>query len=195
MNNENDKNATVYQLAYIQNYKPKIKNQYNYGTGAANGQVDEDEDYEFVNLAFFDKKLFGTYERQLALRDVLKEAFKRMDLDTGRDLVVVFIAYHFLRDKLLNMKLYTDFLQDIDGLMPGKLTKIKADEANRSNRYKSYAESLATECEKWFIDNGSLPDMKEWISSDYIYRVDDERRKRIQNLVKYVYQSMKGIVK
>ena len=125
---------------------------------------EEDYDFEFVNLVFFDTKWFGTYDRQIALRKVLTEAFKRMLLDTGRDLVAVYIAYHFLKDQLLNLKGYTDFLQDIEGLMPGMLPKIKVEETNRSQRYKSYAESLAWECEKWFIDDGCLPDQKEWKS-------------------------------
>lgn len=156
---------------------------------------EEDKEFEFVNLVFFDTKLFGTYERQVALRSVLKEAFKRMLLDTGRDLVAVYIAYHFLKDQLQNLKGYTNFLQDIEGLMPGKLPNIKEDETNRSLRYKSYAESLATECEKWFIDDGCLPDKKEWKSFAYKYRVDDERRKRIQNLVTSILQGMKDIIK
>ena len=156
---------------------------------------EDDDDFEFVNLVFLDKKWFGTYERQIALRKVLREAFKRMLLDTGRDLVAVYIAYHFLKDQLLNLKGYTDFLQDIEGLMPGMLPKIKVDETNRSLRYKSYAESLALECEKWFIDNGSLPDKTMWKSLDYMYNVDDERRKRIQNLVTNIYQGMKEIIR
>ena len=155
----------------------------------------EDEDFEYVNLVFFDKKLFSTYDRQLALRKVLKEAFKRMMLDTGRDLVAVYIAYHFLKDQLLNLKGYTDFLQDIEGLMPGALPKIKNDETSRSQRYKSYAESLALECEKWFIDNGCLPDKTMWKSQGYKYNVDDERCKRIQSLVTSIFQGMKDIIK
>jgi len=31
----------------------------------------EDVDFEFVNLVFFDKDMFGTYERQIALRKLL----------------------------------------------------------------------------------------------------------------------------
>lgn len=153
-----------------------------------------DDEFEFVNLVFFDKKLFGIYGRQIALRKVLREAFKRMLLDTGRDLVAVYIAYHFLKDQLLNLKGYTDFLQDIEGLMPGMLPKIKEDETNRSLRYKSYAESLALECEKWFIDNGSLPDKNVWKSLDYKYNVDDERRRRIQSLVTSILQGMKEAI-
>ena len=154
-----------------------------------------DEEFEFVNFVFFDKKLFGTYERQIALRKVLREAFKRMLLDTGRDLVAVYIAYHFLKDQLLNLKGYTDFLQDVEALMPGMLPKIKEDETNRSLRYKSYAESLALECDKWFIDNGSLPDKTMWKSLDYKYNVDDERRKRIQSLVTSILQGMKEAIR
>ena len=157
--------------------------------------VIEGIEYEYVNLVFLDKKLFGTYERQIALRKILKEAFKRMQLDTGRDLVAIYIAYHFLKEQLLNLKGYTDFLQDIEGLMPEALPKIKADETNRSQRYKSYAESLALECEKWFIDNGCLPDKTMWKSLDYKYHVDDERRKRIQGLVTSILQGMKDITK
>lgn len=162
-------------------------------SGKANQEPDED--FEYVNLEFFDKSLFGTYERQVALRKVLKEAFKRMMLDTGRDLVAVYIAYHFLKDQLLNLKEYTDFFQDIEGLMPNVLPKIKEEETSRSQRYKSYAESLATECDKWFIDNGSLPDKTVWKSLDYKYNVDDDRRKRIQKLVTDIYQGMKDITR
>lgn len=155
----------------------------------------EDVDFEFVNLVFFDKDMFGTYERQIALRKLLKKAFKRMMLDTGRDLISVYIAYHFLKDQLLNMKGYTDFLQDIEGLMPGLLPKIKVDETNRSLRYKSYAESLALECDKWFIDNGCLPDKTVWKSFEFKYNVDDERLKRIQSIVTSILQGMKDIIR
>ncbi len=155
----------------------------------------EADDFEYVNLEFFDKNLFGTYDRQIALHKLLKEAFKRMLLDTGRDLVAVYIAYHFLKDQLFNLKGYTDFLQDLEGLMPGMLPKIKEGETTRALRYKSYAESLALECEKWFIDNGCLPDKKVWRSFDYKYNVDNERRNRIQKLVTDIYQGMKDITR
>lgn len=195
MSKEDNKTSTVNQYAWILNYQPKIKHQHIHGTDGNNERVKEDEEYEFVNLVFFDKKLFGTYERQIALRKILKEAFKRMMLDTGRDLVAVYIAYHFLKDQLLNLKGYTDFLQDMESIMPGMLPKIKEDETNRSQRYKSYAESLALECDKWFIENGCLPDKTMWKSSDYKYNVDDERRKRIQSLVTYILQGMKEVTK
>lgn len=195
MSKEEEKKNVHNQYAWILNYQPKIEHQHIYGMGGNYEQTKEDEEFEFVNLVFFDKKLFGTYGRQIALRKVLREAFKRMLLDTGRDLVAVYIAYHFLKDQLLNLKGYTDFLQDVEALMPGMLPKIKEDETNRSLRYKSYAESLAGECDKWFIDNGSLPDKTMWKSLDYKYNVDDERRKRIQSLVTSILQGMKEAIR
>lgn len=155
----------------------------------------DDEDFECVNLEFFDEKVFCSYERQLALRNLLKVAFKRMDLNTGRDLVAIYIGYHFFTGQLYNMKCYTDCIQDLENLLPGRLPKIKMDEQTRSQRYKSYAESLGLECEKWFIENGCLPDIKEWVLKKYKFNVDDERRKRIQKLATDIYKGMKDIIK
>ena len=183
------------QLNIIQNNYPKVKDHKQRFDDSEFVDFEEDDDFEYVNLVFFDKKYFGTYERQLALRKILKEAFKRMLLDTGRDLVAIYIAYHFLEDQLCGLVKYTDFVQDVDGLMPGMLPKIKEDETNRTLRYKSYAESLALECEKWFIEDGCLPDKKEWKSLEYKYKVDDDRKRRIQKLTTDIYQGMKEIVK
>lgn len=193
MNKEDNQQLAISQFAMIWNYNAHVEHQYNYNKSKEDMQ--NLDDYEFVDLLFLDRKLFGTYERQMALHKLLKEAFKRMLLDTGRDLVAVYIAYHFLKDQLLNLKGYTDFLQDLEGLMPGMLPKIKEDETTRALRYKSYAESLALECEKWFIDNGCLPDKRLWRSLDYKYNVDNERRNRIQKLVSDIYQGMKDITR
>ena len=193
MNKEDNQQLAINQFAMIWNYNAHVEHQYNYNMSKGDMQILDD--YEFVDLLFLDRKLFGTYERQIALHKLLKDVFKRMLLDTGRDLVAVYIAYHFLKDQLLNLKGYTDFLQDLEGLMPGMLPKIKEDETTRALRYKSYAESLALECEKWFIDNGCLPDKRVWKSLDYQYNVDNERRNRIQKLVSDIYQGMKDITR
>lgn len=148
-----------------------------------------DDEFEFVELKFFDAELFGTYECQMALRKLLKDSFKRMALDTGRDLVAVYIAYHFLKNQLCIMKQYTNFIHDIDCLMPGKLTK-KQTKGKNKQPYKTYIESLSKECEKWFIDNDSLPDKTEWTSGEYKYHVDEKRRIKIQDLVKNIYKEM-----
>lgn len=193
MNKEDYQQLAINQFAMILNYNAHVEHQYNYYK--SKGDIQNLDDYEFVDLLFLDRKLFGTYERQIALHKLLKESFKRMLLDTGRDLVAIYIAYHFLKDQLLNLKGYTDFLQDLEGLMPGMLPKIKEDETTRALRYKSYAESLALECEKWFIDNGCLPDKRLWRSFDYKYKVDNDRRNRIQKLVADIYQGMKDITR
>ena len=152
-----------------------------------------DDDFEMVNLVFFNTKMFGTYEKQLALRNLLMEVFKQIALHTGRDLVAVYIAFHFLINHLRIIEKFTDFFQDIDRLMPNMLPKVK-DGAIRTKRYKSYIESLSTECKKWFIVDGSLPDIRIWKSNDCKYQVDNIRRKRIQSLVTDIYQRMKNII-
>jgi len=168
-----------------------VVNLYQHG----HGNQERDDNFECVNLVFFDEKMFCSYERQLALRNLLKEALKRMDLNTGRDLVAIYIGYHFFTGQLYNKKCYTDCIQDLENLLPGKLPKIKEDEQTRSQRYKSYAESLANECEKWFIENGCLPDKSEWVLRKYNYNLDDERRMRIQKQVSDILKGMKDIIK
>ena len=154
-----------------------------------------DDDFEYVDLVFFDTKLFGTYERQLALCKLLKEVSKKISLDTGRDLVAIYIAYHFLIGQLYIKQGYTDFIQDLDDLMPNTLVKVKENEESRNQRYKSYIESLSIECEKWFIDNDCLPDVTMWKSKQYKYNVDDKRRNRIQQLVTDILRGMKEIIR
>ena len=75
--------------------------------------------------------------------------------------------------------------------VPGQLTKVKQEEPKGDKRYKSYTEALASECGYWFILDECLPEMAEWRSLKFNYRVDDNRRSRIQNLVKEVYQGLK----
>lgn len=89
------------------------------------------------------------------------------------------------------MKGYSDFFTDIERLLSGHLTKVKQEEVKGDKRYKSYTEALASECGNWFILDECLPEMAEWRSSKHAYRVDDNRRSRIQNLVKEIYQGLK----
>ena len=154
-----------------------------------------DDDFECVNLEFFDEKVFCSYERQLALRNLIKTAFRRMDLSTGRDLVAIYIGYHFFKGQLYNMKCYTDCIQDLENLLPGCLPKIKMDEPTRSHRYRAYSESLGLECDKWFIEDGCLPDVNEWVLRKYKYNVDDERRQRVQKLATDIYKGLKNITR
>ena len=83
-----------------------------------------DVDYEFVDLSFFDDKHFSTMEGQEKLRRVLKSVLPRMDADNGRDWIGVYIAYHYYIGREFIMKGQSDFFKDIDGLLPGVLTKV-----------------------------------------------------------------------
>ena len=153
-------------------------------------EMTEDE-YEVVDLKFFDIKSFGTKERQKAFLRILEQVLPKMDVDSGRDWVALYIAYHYYINKLVLTKGYADFFTDIERLLPGRLTKVKQQEAKGDKRYKPYTEALASECGCWFIDNNCLPVMDEWRLQKYNYRVDDDRRGRIQDLVKEIYQGLK----
>jgi hypothetical protein len=149
-----------------------------------------DEDYEYVDLKFFDDKHFSTMEGQEKLRGVLKNVLPRMDADNGREWIAVYIAYHYYIGREFIMKGQSDFFKDIDGLLPGVLTKVNAEETG-DKRYKAYSDLLRLECPKWFILDECLPPMQEWMSKRFDYQVDETRRKRIQQLVKDIYQGLK----
>ena len=88
------------------------------------------------------------------------------------------------------MKGQSDFFKDIDGLLPGVLNKVNSEETG-DKRYKAYSDLLRLECPKWFILDECLPSMNEWTSKRFEYQVDETRRKRIQQLVKDIYQGLK----
>ena len=148
------------------------------------------EEYEYVNLVFFTDKRFGTLEKQAKMRRVLMRVLPRMDVGSGRDWVAVYIAYHYYIERIVMMKGQTDFFKDIDGLLPGVLTKVNIEETG-DKRYKAYSDLLRLECPKWFILDECLPPMQEWTSKRFEYQVDETRRKRIQQIVKDIYQGLK----
>ena len=153
-------------------------------------QADE-EDYEYVDFVFFDDRRLCTMESQMKFRRVLKGVLPRMDVDSGRDWVAVYIAYHYYIGREFIMKGQSDFFKDIDALLPGVLTKVNDQETSGDKRYKAYSDLLRLECPKWFILDECLPPMREWTSKRFDYQVDDTRRRRIQQLVKDIYQGLK----
>ena len=154
--------------------------------------ADAEDDQEYVDLKFFDDQKFATMDGQRRLRQVLRGVMSKMDVDAGRDWVVPYIAYHYYIGRTFIMKGYADFFCDIDRLMPGVLTKVNTAEKGGDKRYKLYTDSLRLECPKWFIVDECLPPMNEWTSTRFDYHVDKERRSRIQQLVREVYQGLKG---
>ena len=153
-------------------------------------QADE-EDYEYVDFVFFNDRRLSTMESQMKFRHVLKSVLPRMDVDSGRDWVAVYIAYHYYIGREFIMKGQSDFFKDIDALLPGVLTKVNDQETSGDKRYKAYSDLLRLECPKWFILDECLPPMREWTSKRFEYQVDDSRRRRIQQLVKDIYQGLK----
>lgn len=150
-----------------------------------------DVDYEYVDLTFFDDKHFSTMEGQTKLSRILKGVLPRMDADNGRDWIAVYIAYHYYIGREFIMKGQSDFFKDIDGLLPGVLKKVNNEETG-DKRYKVYSDLLRLECPKWFILDECLPRMQEWTSNRFEYQVDETRRRRIQQLVKDIYQGLKN---
>ena len=193
MSREENRQMAVQQLAIILNYNAHVEHQHNnYDCKAEHAEeAEEMTDVELVDFKFFDAKKFGTKEWQQKFRQVLLNVIPKMDVDSGRDWVAVYIAYHFYIKRLFIMKGYADFFTDIERLLPSRLKKVKQGEPKGDKRYKSYTEALASECGYWFILDECLPEMSEWRLSKFNYRVDDNRKNRIQNLVKEIYQGLK----
>ncbi len=150
------------------------------------------QDFEYIDFKFFPQDSFDTMEKQNRLRELIQSILPKIDADSGRDWVVVYIACHFFMKRQLRMKRYVDFFSDIEALLPKVLTKVVADKQG-DKRYKPYTDSLSYECNSWFIDNDCLPFVQEWKSNRFKYKVEDTRRNRIQELVTSLYQGMKKI--
>ena len=195
MNNE-DKNkpqqlAGVNQYAYIWNYNAHVEHQHNYYGGKPEKERAEEPTVQLIDFKFFKADRFYTMERQQVLRSAVNGVLPRMDTESGRDWVAVYIAYHYYMERELIMKCHADFFADIDRLLPGVLKRVNKAETGADKRYKAYTDTLRLECKCWFILNECLPPMQEWTSAKYPYPVDDDRRKRIQKLVIEIYQRLK----
>lgn len=190
MNNEDNQQLAIQQFAMIWNYNAHVEHQYYNYAGAAHSHT-TNENYEYVDFVFFNDKRLKTLENQNKMRLVLKSVLPRMDVNSGRDWVAVYIAYHYYLGREFIMKGQSDFFKDIDALLPGILTKVNNQETSGDKRYKAYSDLLRLECPKWFILDECLPPMQEWMSKRFNYQVDEARRKRIQQLVRDIYQGLK----
>ena len=190
MNNEENQQLAIQQFAMIWNYNAHVEHQYNNYAGTGHSHI-TNENYEYVDFVFFTDKRLKTIESQNKMRLVLKSVLPRMDVDSGRDWVSVYIAYHYYLGREFIMKGQSDFFKDIDALLPSILTKVNNQETSGDKRYKAYSDLLRLECPKWFILDECLPPMQEWTSKRFNYQVDEARRKRIQQLVRDIYQGLK----
>jgi hypothetical protein len=150
------------------------------------------DEYELQNLSFFTDPCFKTVEGQRKLTELLMSILPKIDADLGRDWIGLYIAYHFFKDKLVMVKRYANLFKDIETLLARHLSKIDVYEKGYK-RYKTYIDSLSSECDKWFVDGGCLPPMNQWRSRLFHYQVDKDRLERIQKLVTVIYQGLKAI--
>lgn len=145
-----------------------------------------------AKLRFFRDRCFRSIEGQESLKDLLKKILPRIDEESGRDWICLYMGYIFFKNKRIKLKKYVDFFDDIETLMPGVLTKIDETKSGYA-RYKMYVDTMTQECSKWFIDKGCLPPLNMWRSKSYIYQVDYMRQERIQLLTSEVVISLNFI--
>lgn len=150
----------------------------------------EEADCAFVNLRFFNGKSLTTAQSQENLRNAIQTMLPLIDKDAGRDWIALYIAYHYATGTLSLQKKFVDFFCDIETLCPNVLNKINIEQSG-DKRYKSYTESLSSECDRWFIENGCLPSINEWTSPRYNYNVTEDRKNRFQKLAKEIIASLR----
>ena len=150
----------------------------------------EEADCAFVNLRFFNGKSLTTAQSQENLRNAIQTMLPLIDKDAGRDWIALYIAYHYATGTLSLQKKFVDFFCDIETLCPNVLNKINVEQSG-DKRYKSYTESLSSECDRWFIENGCLPPINEWTSPRYNYNVTEDRKNRFQKLAKEIIANLR----
>ena len=142
--------------------------------------VNESDRPQLLELRFFRAK---SVDEQQKLREAISGIKTKINVNTGRDWVIVYMGYCFQTGNHKLMKNYANFFHDIDLLHPGVLGHIDYQLPTNSGRYKKYVQTLAKECSKWFVVNGCLPSLEEWTTRKYCYGVDASRRQYIQALV------------
>lgn len=140
-------------------------------------QITETSDSpSFVDLSFF--TFANVVEKQVALRQAISSIRSDINENNGRHWVPVYIAYTYAIGKRILLEDYSLFFADIEALFPGLLTNIDP-AASGYDRYRRYVDVLSKECKLWFICNGKLPPLSEWMSGNYVYQVSKEWRSHV----------------
>lgn len=132
-----------------------------------------------LKLQFF--TAINTVEKQEALRQAINSVLSDMNVKYGRHWIPVYIAYTYAIGKRVLLEDYSLFFADIEELFPGLLTNIDS-AASGYDRYSRYVNLLSKECRFWFICNGKLPPVNEWMSSQYVYQVEKVWRCHVHEL-------------
>ena len=143
---------------------------------------------QLLDLQFF--TAINTIEKQEALRQAINSVLSDMNVKYGRHWVPVYIAYTYAIGKRVLLEDYSLFFADIESLFPGLLTNIDPD-ALGYDRYSRYVNLLSKECKSWFICNGKLPPVNEWMSSQYVYQVEKVWRCHVHELTSLLLRFLK----
>lgn len=161
--------------------------------GQINGMLDKGLEGKMrVKLRFFKDRCFKDAGGQESLRGLIKSLLPRIDEESGRDWICLYMGYLFFKDKRIIMKKYVDFFSDIEALMPNILTKVDQAKSGYA-RYRQYIDTMTLEITRWFIEDGCLPPVNIWRSKTYDFQVDDKRQERIQGLTSEVLIELKMI--
>ena len=152
---------------------------------------EDDEEWEAVELKFFNMKKYGSDEKQRQLRQLLRDASARIDTSNGRDWFCVYAAERYVEGRTGCRLEYVEFFTDIETLLPGVLRGINQKEQGYK-RYKGYSELLRREADNWFVYNGCLPLINEMVYTLALGCTDDQF-KRYSRIIKDLYKKLKEI--
>ena len=184
--NKEEKNITptVNQFAMIWNYNAHVEHQHNYYGGKPEAKK---EPFVVCDLQFFDNLKFGSEEAQKKLVGLIKEAAGMIDVNSGSSWFCLYAAYRYYKNQLGTKKEYVKFFTDIEALMPGLLKNIDVSQKG-DKRYHNYTQTLSTEVNSWYMDNGCLPKLNEITLFANKFSGTREQFKNVMLTVKEIYR-------
>ena len=167
----------------------KMKNSQPMSSG--NGMnPDTVDDYEMVELKFFDMRDFDSAEKQLALSKVLRSVAQKIDRNNGRDWLTVYVAYRYAKKENGVQGKYVDFFSDIESLIPDMLY-VKDKSAKGDARYKNYTKALGQEVRNWYVENMCLPPINSLVYSLYRFGCHEKRFLKLKPIISELYKWLK----
>lgn len=123
-------------------------------------------------------------------KEALRDCLAKIDKTGKKEWFCIYAAWRYLQNEREVDGGYVDFFTDIDALFPGLLKDIRTDlKGNR--RLKPYCDMLSYEYKLWAVDNGKLPDMKEWRHSSWAMKYQNSKAAilRMQDLISQFYMA------
>lgn len=161
--------------------------------GQINGMLDKGLEGKMrVKLRFFKDRCFKDAGGQESLRELIKSIQSRINVNSGREWIALYIGYLLAKREYAPVRGFTDFFKDIDALMPGLLKNVK-DVTKTYDRYRSYIDSLALECNNWYVEKGCLPLIDVFRNKYYRFHGDDKFQDRMKPLITEAYIELQVI--